>query len=283
MNPIQQRVAAGIFLGVCVLGAATLQAGTSFYEQGRKAEEAGKWEEAYQAYVQSVEHGEAPAVEEDERPIDRVFLVATEHLGWFDEANAYAEQYLSSHKDGYLHRLRGYFYKDKLHDFDKAREQFRKSYDDYKAAENQLHDALYSLDEEAECYRTQLFEMEYYTNHRNRQAFTRKAHDILLEGFSQVDNVVNEWERESIRNIFMDSLAYIYAQNGTRGMILNWRHSTPSISGTIRLERYRHLEKHTKSMNSWPAGKNGRRPPGFGSNMQRSIRRSPASSIISNC
>ena len=217
MKPSQQWAFAGVFLSHCSLWAATMPAAASFYEQGRRAEAAGQWEAAYQAYVQAVEHGETPAAAEDERPIDRVYRVATEHLGWFDEANAYAEQYLSLHKDGYLHRLRGYFYKDKLHDYDKAREQFRQSHDDYKAEENQLYDALYSLDEEAECYRTQLFEMEYYTNRRNRQIFTRKAHDILLEGFSQVDNVANERERKSISNIFMESLAYIYAQKWYAG------------------------------------------------------------------
>ena len=212
MKPSQQWAFAGVFLGLCSFSMATAQAAASFYEQGRQAEAAGKWEEAYQAYVQSVAHGEMPAVDEDERAIDRAFQVATDHLGWFDEANAYADQYLSSHKDGYLHRLRGFFYKEKLHDFDKAREQFRQSYEGYKSDENRLFDALYSLEEEAGCYRTQLYEMEYYTNHRNRQAFTRKAHDILLEGFSQVDNVENEWEHNTIRNIYMDSLAYIYAQ-----------------------------------------------------------------------
>ncbi len=212
MKPGHQWAFAGVFLGLCSLCAATVQAGSSFYEQGRQAEAAGKWEEAYQAYAQSVESREPVEADEDERAIDRAFLMATEHLGWFDEAMALTDKYLSENKDGDVHSLRGSFYSDKLHDFDKAREEFRLAYEDFKAVDGRLFTALNNLSLEAGCYRTQLYEMEYYANRKNRQAYTRKAHDTLLEGFSQIGNVEKEWELKSIRNIYMDALAYIYGQ-----------------------------------------------------------------------
>ena len=40
------------------LGCASALAAAPFYEQGLRLEEAGRWEEAYQAYLQSVENRE---------------------------------------------------------------------------------------------------------------------------------------------------------------------------------------------------------------------------------
>lgn len=212
MNPIKQWAIAGMLLGVCSFGAETVQAGTSFYEQGRQAEAAGKWEEAYKAYVSSVDHSEDVDMDEKERPIDRAFLVATEHLGRFDEAFALTDKYLEGRKDGYIHRLRGYFYKEKLRDYDKARAEFRLSYENFMAVEGRLFAALYSLEQQAGCYRTQLFEMDYYANRKNREAYTRTAHNILLDGYARMEDVRVEGEGRynKIRNIYLNSLAYVY-------------------------------------------------------------------------
>ena len=217
MNPIQQRVTAGIFLGVCALGAATLQAGTPFYEQGRKAEEAEKWEAAYQAYVQSVEHGEKPAVEEDERPIDRVFLVATEHLGRFDEAIALTSRYFKDNQDGHVHSLLGRFYRDQLHDYDKARAEFRLAYEDFMAHGDRLYEALQNLKEQADSYLTQLYEMDYYANRKYRESYTRQAQQILLDGFPRVDQIEDEMYREQTRRVYLVLLRDIYGESWYSG------------------------------------------------------------------
>ena len=195
--------------GLCI---PSTYAAAPFYEKGLQYEAAEKWEEAYDAYVASVENGEQVDVDEKKRPIDRAILVATEHLGRFDEALALMNRYLEGRKDGYVHRLMGYFYKEKLHDFDKAREQFRLSYEDFLAVEGRLFAALYSLEQEAGCYRTELYEMEYYANRKHREAYTRKAHNILLEGFARVEDVraEGEFDYNKIRKIYLGSLGYVY-------------------------------------------------------------------------
>ena len=200
------------WLPLVLLWAVTLpaRADAPFYEKGLQLETAEKWEDAYHAYVQSVDNNEMVQVDEKKRPIDRAFLVATEHLGRFDEAMALTDKFLADRKDGYVHRLRGYFYKEKLRDYDKARDEFRRSYDDFMAVDDRLFAALYSLEQQAGCYRTQLFEMEYYANRKHRQSYTRLAHNILLEGFAQVEEVEGEWNRNKIRRIYLGSLQYIY-------------------------------------------------------------------------
>ena len=203
--PLVLLVALG--LGLCRSSAV---AAAPFFEKGLRMEEAGRWEEAYQAYIQSVENREQVQVgRQRDRALSRAFLIATEQLGWFDEAIAYTDRYLKDNADGYPHRQRGYFYKSTLHDFDRAREEFRLSYEDYMAVEGRLYDALFSLELQAGCFRTQLYEMEYYSNRKYRQSYTRQAHEILLKGFALVDQVENEGERNRIRNIYLKSLAYV--------------------------------------------------------------------------
>ena len=206
--------AGGMFLAVWGLGLCLASTGADapLYEKGLQCEAAGNWEAAYDAFVASVENGEQVDVDEKKRPIDRAFLVATEHLGRFDEAIALMGRYLEGRKDGYVHRLIGYFYKEKLHDFDKARERFRLSYEDFLAVEGRLFAALYSLEQEAGCYRTELYEMEYYANRKHREAYTRKAHNILLEGFARVEDVraEGEFRYDKIRKIYLGSLGYVY-------------------------------------------------------------------------
>ena len=206
--------AGGVFLAVWGLGfyLPAVWAAAPLYEKGLQCEAAENWEAAYDAYVASVENGEQVDVDEKKRPIDRAILVATEHLGRFDEALALMNRYLEGRKDGYVHRLMGYFYKEKLHDFDRAREQFRLSYEDFLAVEGRLFAALYSLEQEAGCYRTELYEMEYYANRKHREAYTRKAHNILLEGFARVEGVraEGEFDYNKIRKIYLGSLGYVY-------------------------------------------------------------------------
>ncbi|MGD9782889.1 MAG: hypothetical protein AB7V14_12200, partial [Kiritimatiellia bacterium] len=206
--------AGGVFLAACGLGFCLAAAGADapLYEKGLQCEAAENWEAAYDAYVASVENGEQVDVDEKKRPIDRAILVATEHLGRFDEALALMNRYLEGRKDGYVHRLMGYFYKEKLHDFDRAREQFRLSYEDFLAVEGRLFAALYSLEQEAGCYRTELYEMEYYANRKHREAYTRRAHNILLEGFARVEDVraEGEFRYNKIRKIYLGSLGYVY-------------------------------------------------------------------------
>ena len=209
-----KRATSLLFLLILGMGV-PLRAGTTnapYYDAGCRAEAAGKWEEAYNAYVASVENSENVDADEKERPIDRAFLVATEHLGRFDEAFALTDKYLDGRKDGYIHRLRGYFYKEKLRDYDKARAEFRLSYEDFLAVDARLYAALYSLEQQAGCYRTQLFEMDYYANRKYRKTYTRMAHNILLDGFSRVEDVRAEGEERyhKIRNIYLNSLAYVY-------------------------------------------------------------------------
>ena len=204
--------AGGLFLAVWGLGLCWASAGADapLYEKGLRCEASGNWEAAYDAYVQSVANKEMVEVDEKKRPIDRAFLVATEHLGRFDEAMSLTDKFLADGRDGYVHRLRGYFYKEKLRDYDKARDEFRRSYDDFMAADDRLFAALYSLEQQAGCYRTELFEADYYANRKHRQAYTRLAHNILLEGFAQVEDVEGEWNRNKIRRIYLGSLQYIY-------------------------------------------------------------------------
>ena len=193
-------------------------AAAPFYEQGLRLEEAGRWEEAYRAYLRSAETREqVPAGRQRDRALSRAFLVATEQLGWFDEAIAYTDRYLKDNVDGYCHRQRGYFYKSTLHDFDRAREEFRLSYEDYMAVEGRLYDALFSLELQAGCYQRQLYEMEYYSNRKYRQSYTRQAHEILLKGFALVDQVENEGERNRIRNIYLKSLADVCGRSWYSG------------------------------------------------------------------
>ena len=206
--------AGGLFLAVWGLGLCWASAGADapLYEKGLQCEASGNWEAAYDAFVASVENGEQVDVDEKKRPIDRAFLVATEQLGRFDEAIALTGRYLEGRKDGYVHRLMGYFYKERLHDFDKAREQFRLSYEDFLAVDGRLFAALYSLEQEAGCYRTELHEMEYYANRKHREAYTRRAHNVLLEGFARVEDVraEGEFRYNKIRKIYLGSLAYVY-------------------------------------------------------------------------
>ena len=199
-------------------GCFSAEAAAPFYEQGLRMEEAGRWEEAYRAYLQSAENREQiPVGRQRDRALSRAFLVATEQLGWFDEAIAYTDRYLQDNVDGYCHRQRGYFYKSTLHDFDRAREEFRLSYEDYMAVEGRLYDALFSLELQAGCYRTQLYEMEYYSNRKYRQSYTRQAHEILLKGFALVDQVENAGERNRIRNIYLKSLAFVCSRSWYSG------------------------------------------------------------------
>ena len=213
-----------VLLLVLGLGLPAAQAAAPFYEKGLQQEAAGNWEDAYQAYVSSVENGEEVDADEKKRPVDRAFLVATEHLGRFDEAIAFMGKYLNGRRDGYVHRLMGYFYKEKLHDFDKAREQFRLSYEDFLAVEGRLFAALYSLEQEAGCYRTELHEMEYYANRKHREAYTRKAHNILLEGFARVEDVraEGEFRYDKIRRIYLGSLGYVYGLPWYSGRNPEW-------------------------------------------------------------
>ena len=108
--------AGGVFLAVWGLGFClpAVWAAAPLYEKGLQCEAAENWEAAYDAYVVSVENGEQVDVDEKKRPVDRAFLVATEHLGRFDEAITFMDKYLSGRRDGYVHRLMGYFYKEKL-------------------------------------------------------------------------------------------------------------------------------------------------------------------------
>ena len=181
-----------------------------YFDAGRQAEAAGKWEEAYKAYVKSVESGEPVSTNETKRAISYAFLVATEHLGWFDEALALTEQHLSSHRDGYLCRMRGDFYWKKLRDYEKARKEYRRGYEDFMATPYRLYEALYTLHKEADCYLGELHEMEYYTNRKHRNSYTREAHRILLEGYAQIDGIPDEWSQGQMRWHYQKTLRDIY-------------------------------------------------------------------------
>ena len=59
-------------LGLCRTAAV---AAAPFYDQGLRMEEAGRWEEAYRAYLQSAENREpVPAGRQRDRALSRAFL-----------------------------------------------------------------------------------------------------------------------------------------------------------------------------------------------------------------
>ena len=181
-----------------------------FSAEGCQFEAAGKWEEAYQAYVQSIDNKEPVSTNEAQRAISHAFIIATERLGRFDEAIALTDRYLKENKDGHLRHLLGCFYRDKLHDYDKAREQFRLSYEDYMAQGDRLFEALRNLHAQAMCYQTQLWEMDYYPNRKYRESYTRKAHHILLEGLPLIDQLGDRQKYYEMRWEYLWSLRDIY-------------------------------------------------------------------------
>jgi len=198
MNYIPKWSTLLIVLGMC-LCIPTSWARAPFFEKAREYDQAGKWEEAYQAYLQSMENGEPVSTNETKRAITYAFLVATEQLGRFDEAVALADNYASHHVDGYIHHLLGCFYRDQLHEYDKAREEFRLSYEDFMATDYRRYEALYNRHEQASTYLMELYEMEYYANRKHRKSYTRKAHAIFLEGYALIDGIENEESRYQMR------------------------------------------------------------------------------------